>query len=261
MSLLDDVWDVATEPIDLVFEGLEKTYDELNDSTLGQAVMLGAAIYFGGVAAGWWDAPALLGGERAGSELAAESLAGEAGGLTAEQIAADASTTGLIDSGGAVAAGAEPAAADATATALADSTAANTTSLGTIPQTPDLAAAAPNTMGTGAGPITNSGLANGAANPNNASWLDNPFVQYGLIQTGAGLIQGAMAPDQIDVLQEQAALQQQAEAERIARKNQSAMVGNISLGKPSKKPLLRPDGTPVYPNPYTPTGLIQGAVS
>jgi hypothetical protein len=61
-------------------------------------------------------------------------------------------------------------------------------------------------------------------------------------------------------MQEQAALQQQAEAERIARKNRNAAVGNINLGRPARSSGIGIYGS-IKPLPYTPTGLIQGAVN
>jgi hypothetical protein len=213
-----------------IFKGITKTFKAITSSSLGKALLIGATIYLGGAAMGYWNSPF-----QSINGAFLSPAAAEAGVATATQ-AAEAGTTlagGTEAAGGGLINSALPSAAPS--------------------------AAAP---GVGAGVVE-------AAKP---GFFAGDLAKYGLIQAGAGALQGAFSPNALDTAERQAEL----ERENLAWRNEflapNFNVGSFNLGvTPSGESLRDANGNPIYPQqpvvpgappvqPIQPQGFIAAAM-
>jgi len=215
MGILSELGNSVASAVDNrgLFGSINKEFKRFADTDVGKAVILGAAIYFGGGVAGWWETPfsSVAGAASAGSEATGAASLG--GGIDAAAISPEA-----------VLAPAETAATTATASTAAPAV-----------------TGAPLGSGITAGAVTESGSALGAGIAPSGSALTAPpaagnwftrlpdLAQYGLIQSGLGAVQGAMTPNAIDMAQEQARLAQEAESRRIEERRRNLNMSGIRL--------------------------------
>jgi len=238
MGLLSKI----TGAVKNIFSGVKKAWKSVTGSTLGKALLIGAAIYFGYMAfqpGGAFAAASPASGELAGAALETGTAATEAGtALTANEAAlAETATSGAVESGagmGSTAGGAAPAITP------------GTESLGNIPVNTELASnyGAQNAAGKS---LIEQGVKQAATTP---SWWEKlpEMAKYGMITAGAGAIQGAFTPNAMDVAEKQAQLQREEEQRRYDLAQQNLAVGSVSTGF---RPAVRPPGQPVRP-----TGII-----
>jgi hypothetical protein len=239
-----------------IFSGVKKAWKSVTGSTLGKALLIGAAIYFGylafqpgGAFAGSAVSPAT--GELAAAGAGTGTAAAEAGtALTANEAAiaetmtaggaaggAGAGTTAGTGAGAGVGAGTGEAALTETGTG-AGGWGSGSGNLMT----------SPGGMSINAAP-TVPGVTSGAAPA--SWWASQPgLAQYGLIQAGAGAIQGAFQPNAIDIENERARLEREETERRYQLAQSNLAVGPVNLG-------FRPAVRPVVPGqPPRPTGIL-----
>lgn len=265
-----------------ILKGAKKAFKSITKSSFGKALLIGATIYLGGAAFGLWNSPFQAVNGAFLSPAAAEA------GVATGTAATEAGTT-LAAAEGAGAAGAG--AGEAAATSLANEAA--------VAETMTSAGAA----GGGAGASGGTGILNASMSgmePGYEAILDKgvygtvnaavpggpltpsvtgaaktgffsgDLAKFGLIQAGAGALQGAFSRDAIDVAEREAEL----ERENLAWRNQFLSpnfdVGQIDLGmKPSNQPLRDMNGNLIYPaqtpqpqppQPVVPQGFIQATL-
>lgn len=86
------------DAIEGLVDGVQKVWDEVTDSTLGKALLIGGAVWLGGGALGMWQTPfesingALAGGAQSGGAASTAEAAGAAGGGSASGGGAAAAT-------------------------------------------------------------------------------------------------------------------------------------------------------------------------
>lgn len=195
-----------------IVKGVTKTFKSILKSPLGKALLLAAVIYTGGAALGYWQSP----------------FASINGALTGGGVSESAAAAALEGGGAAGAAGAtgtaaatEAAAAGAGAAGAGSATAAEIAASGAVPSIATSPAGyALNMSAAGTGAAKTGGLI--------ASAMNNPLSQYALIQAGAGALESAFSPNEVDLMREQQRIRQ----EEIDRQNQNYNVGGIDVGKP-----------------------------
>lgn len=229
-----------------IFSGVKRVFKSITGSTLGRALLIGATIYLGGAALGYWNSPfTSINGALAGTQSAAAAAEGAAG-ATGSSGAAE--TFGIGDAVAAPSAQALPAAADAIPAA--------------VPTAPGVAAetasAIPGTVASpGGGLSLNLATAPAAQSPGMiaraANWFKGlkELPQYALIQTGAGALQSAFTPNATEQAEEMARIQRQQEQWRQAFLAPNFDVGSIDVGSPSGKPLTDTSGHRVVPPGFT----------
>jgi hypothetical protein len=225
-----------------VVKGVKKIYKKITESKLGKALLIGAAIFTGGAALGFWNMPAWIPGAaningvltKAGSQ-AAQAAAGTATtGATAGTAAA--STTGTLAPGGgvlqvgqgggmlaenasqALVKGVMPQAAGGTA---ANTMAAPTIAAGTAPMiAPTVQAGAQQGQQT-----IVARLLEGAKTKltNTAGWVqDHPYASAMMMNSAASM----MSPDEQDLME----LNWKRQDSELARRNRNMNVSGVDLG-------------------------------
>lgn len=77
--------------------------------------------------------------------------------------------------------------------------------------------------------------------------MNNPLAQYGMVQAGAGALQGAFSPNAIDVEEERAKQERQNLEWRNNFLAPNFNVGSLNLGMTPGSPILRDAaGNPIY---------------
>ena len=260
MGFLSDLGHDVAAAVDNrgLFGSVNNEFKRFADTDLGKAVLIGAAIYFGGAAAGWWEAPWAAGA----AEGAAAEGVGFGGGIDAAAITPEA-----------VLAPAEASAASAASAATTPAAPWGPANFGAI-DNPALT----NPVAVNAGPAAPGGVAPGASvvppaspmtpppatpgggaaqlpganlsaqemfgnlnKPASGNWFTglHPLAQYGLLQSGLGAVQNAFTPNAVDVAREQARLAEEADARRRAVWNKNWNVSGINLNvTPSPAGLL-----------------------
>lgn len=238
-----------------ILKGVKKAFSAITKSSLGKALLIGATIYLGGAAFGLWNSPfqAINGAFVSGAAPALETA------------------TAVTEAGSTLATAGEAAAG---ANAVAPSAAALTNEAA-IAETMTSAGAA----GGGSGiinsalpPVVEMGTKASAADIAAAAkpgFFSGDLAKYGLIQAGAGALQGAFSPDAIDTAERQAEL----ERENLKWRNDflapNFSVGQFALGiSPSGQPLRDASGNLIYPQPQpaqppqpvAPQGFIQATL-
>lgn len=260
-----------------ILGGVKKAFKSLTSSTFGRALLIGATIYLGGAAFGMWNSPftSINGAftSQAAAEAGTASAASDAAAVAAD-AAPVAAETGAAAGTDAAAAGAG--AADTTAANLSASSAVTpaTESLGSIPASGNIADAATTYGGSSAAAPGSSFsyLGEPAKKGIIDSFMSNPLAQYGMIQAGAGALQGAFTPNAMDVAEKQAELDRQNLEWRNNFLKPNWQVGSLNLGMtPSGQPIRDANGNLVYPTqpgvpqiqppqPVVPTGIINTAM-
>ncbi len=191
----------------------------------------------------------------AASQAADQGAAiGSSIGSTAQDVAA-ASGTGPFGTGSSVA----PMSAGAT----------NGVGETTLPTVPNYNLGSTLPASTGSTPLGATTPASATATSNSGGFINNmmknPLTQYGMVQAGAGALQGAFTPNAEDVAKYNQQLQQQNLQWLQSFYSPNYQVGGIPLPTPSGKTLTNSAGNPVFPttSPMTQTGrgLIAGAAA
>ena len=225
-----------------LFRGVKKVFKKVTSSKLGKAVLVAAAVYFGGAALGAWNAPGFGGAAAAGappastSALAGADVAGTAVNAATQVVpgtGVSSGASGLISDGVSAVVGSTgtvPAAHSIAASQGAVGTASNAAKLGsavfnsaTAPSAVLSSVPAPSS-----GWLSRviSGIAEkGGALVDFASNPDNALVT----SAGIGAISGALSPDEEDILELQAKLRAEEEQRVYDRHAANLNVDDIDL--------------------------------
>jgi hypothetical protein len=223
-----------------IVKGVKKAYKSITKSTLGKALLIGATIYLGGAALGYWNSPfTSINGVLAGGAPAAA----EAGAVTATQ-ATEAGTTLAGVEGGTAAETLGAGINIEPASAVAKEMAAGSTVLG---------------GGSAAAPV--SGVYAPAAEATKGGFIKNWWaglsdpVKLGFtvsgMQTAGNMLASAFSPDALDVAERQAEL----ERENMQWRNDFLYGKNLDVGQfqlgmtPSNQPLRDSQGNLIYATP------------
>jgi hypothetical protein len=251
----------VTKAVKKVVKGVKKAFKSITKSSLGRALLIGATIYLGGAAMGWWNSPwqsingAFLSPAAAEAGVATGTAATEAGTSIAAAEGGTAAGTGAAETLGAGTV-IEP------ASAVAQEMAASSSLLGGAPATTGVYA--PAAEAAKGGLISNW-------------WAGQPdLVKFGVattgMQAGGQLLASAFSPDALDVAEREAELARENEQWRQNFLMPNYNVGQFQLGmNPSNQPLRDAQGNLIYPtSPVTPTppgvqpvnpqGFIQSAM-
>lgn len=207
-----------------VFKKIKKVFKKIIKSPLGKILMLGAAIYTGGVAFGAWGSTGPLSGMYgvlggAPTAAAAQGAITTAAPALAPEIATSALGSALGSAAPAVSAIAPAAAMSAAAPVVELGTGMAMSGAGV--QAPGFLASAGNLIGEAATGIASFAKA-------------NPMITQMALQG----VSAALTPDQIDIMNEQ-------EKIRRSRYDSLSDVGNVSLGMSgATTPLTSTSGVP-----------------
>jgi hypothetical protein len=240
-----------------VFKAVGKAVGGIVKSKIGKILLIGAAIWLGGAAAGLWKTGfasidgALVTATQAASPAAAAAAAPAAGSpFTAASVASTAANTAT---GGLSAAAPAAVASPFTAAAPAASTAAPVAGVGAG----GVAAAAPVNYAGAAEALTAApkvGLMSkaGAVAKGAAGWIARPENQIPAL-IGGNMLMSAFTPDQLDVMERERQLQQ----EDLARANAniSGVAGIPALQNTGKSPYAELPNFLTYP-PAQRTGFM-----
>jgi hypothetical protein len=208
-----------------IFKGITKTFKAVTSSSLGKALLIGATIYLGGAAMGYWNSPF-----QSINGAFLSPAAAEAGVATATQAAEAGTTLAGTEAAGGVGAG-------------VGSDLSYFSEGGGLIKSSLPSAAAP---GVGAGVVEAA----------KHGFFAGDLAKYGLIQAGAGALQGAFSPNALDTAERQAELERENLAWRNEFLSPNFAVGQFSLGmQPSGQALTDSSGRPIYPTPPTTPGV------
>jgi len=217
-----------------IFKGITKTFKAVTSSSLGKALLIGATIYLGGAAMGYWNSPF-----QSINGAFLSPAAAEAGVATATQAAEAGTTLAGTEAAGvaeALGSGGVGAGVGAEGGGLINSALPPIVEMGTPARAADIAR-----------------LTAGAAKP---GFFSDDIAKYGLIQAGAGALQGAFSPNAIDEAERKAELERENLEWRNNFLQPNFQVGQFSLGmSPSGQALTDSSGRPIYPTPPTTPGV------
>lgn len=221
-----------------ILSGVKKAFKSVTKSSLGKALLLGATIYLGGAALGYWNSPfTSINGALAGTQAAAE------GGSAATSVlggGTGAETFGLGEAAAAPVAEALPAATVAPG-------AAEQTAAALAPVGQSVAGAAGNVVA-GAAPTVAPAASKGGFI---GKALSGDLTRYALINAGAGAVKAAFTPSATEQAEDLARIQREQEAWRQRFLAPNFDVGSINVGEPSGKPLTDLSGNAVVPPGFT----------
>ena len=231
MGFLSELGNNVASAVDSrgLFGSVNNEFKRFADTDLGKAVLIGAAIYFGGVDTGWWEAPWSAGA----AEGAAAEGVGFGGGIDAAAITPEAV---LAPAGASAAtASATPAAPWGPANfgaidhpAITTSAAVNAGPMAAGVVTPPVAPmTAPPVAGLPGADLSAQEMFGNIDKGGNWFTGLHPLAQYGLLQSGLGAVQNAFTPNAVDVAREQARLAAEEDARRKAVWNKNWNVSGI----------------------------------